>query len=191
MNFQGQMKTGWDKLRPLAVAFGFGFAAMIILAAGINIPLPGTQVVTDPREILVTIGSALTGPVGGLLIGFMAGIFEPVAEIRWVSVLIHAAGGLWMALAYKNLVYDKRGLKLLLKWVLSVLVYYYVVLIPLSVIILALSPALYVQTMGADVSGIEAYTLIAKGSLTEAVVTVFFTSLVMFALSHTYRRPLW
>src|ERR687890_93504 len=85
-------------LTTLIVAIVFGLVVLTIVLAGFTVPIPGTGVVTDPREIFVTIGSALTGPLGALVIGFFAGIVEP-GGIPLASLLGHIAGGLWMAFA--------------------------------------------------------------------------------------------
>src|ERR1051325_5980465 len=90
----------------LIVAVVFGLVVLTIVLAGFTVPIPGTGVVTDPREIFVTIGSGLTGPLGALIIGFFAGIAEP-GGIPLASLLGHIAGALWMAFAYKRLVYER------------------------------------------------------------------------------------
>ena len=77
-----QQQTPPQRLNPanlqvLLVSAAFGLAALAIVAASLTLPIPGTGVVTDPREVLTTTGAALTGPVGGLVIGILAGIREP------------------------------------------------------------------------------------------------------------------
>lgn len=47
--------------RQVGVAAAFGGAALALVLAGVTIPIPGTPVVTDPREIFTTIGASLTG----------------------------------------------------------------------------------------------------------------------------------
>ena len=88
-------------LRILLVAAAFGLAALAIVEAGLTIPIPGSGVVTDPREIFTTIGAGFTGPLGGIVIGLLAGFREP-GGIVIASLLAHVAGGLWMGLAYHN-----------------------------------------------------------------------------------------
>ena len=61
--------------RQVGVAAAFGGAALALVLAGVTIPIPGTPIVTDPREIFTTIGASLTGPMGGIVIGLLAGIF--------------------------------------------------------------------------------------------------------------------
>ena len=93
------------------VAAVFGAAALAIVVAGLTIPIPGTGVVTDPREIFTTTGAALTGPFGGVVIGILAGIREP-GGIELASLLAHIAGGLWMGFSYKKLVREHTQMPL-------------------------------------------------------------------------------
>lgn len=111
--------------KTLAVAAVFGAAALAIVVAGLTIPMPGTGVVTDPREIFTTTGAGLTGPLGGIVIGILAGIREP-GGIVLASLLAHVSGGLWMGFSYKKLVHEHTRMPLsILGWVAIVLVYYY------------------------------------------------------------------
>ncbi len=177
-------------LRPLAIALFFGTAALAIVLAGLTIPIAGTEVVTDPRELFTVLGAALTGPVGGLIIGILAGIAEP--GIPLAGVFAHVAGGLWAGFAYKKLVYDRVPMPyLLLGWVGVVLTYYYVVVIPGFVLGQAL---FYPSAIGVDGEGLKLaaeYAALARGALAEAVFTTFLTTLVLLALPRKYRAPLW
>ncbi len=53
--------------RQVGIAAAFGGVALALVLAGITIPIPGTPVVTDPREIFTTTGASLTGPIGGIV----------------------------------------------------------------------------------------------------------------------------
>ena len=98
-------------VRTLLPATALGLAALAIVVSGLTIPIPGTGVVTDPREIFTTTGAALTGPLGGIVIGILAGIGEP-GGLMLASLLAHVSGGLWMGFSYKTLVHNP--LKILL-----------------------------------------------------------------------------
>ena len=82
-------------LKAVIVSVVFGLAAMATVVAHLTLPIPGTGVVTDPREVFTTTGAALTGPVGGVVIGLLAGFREP-GGLVWASLLAHISGGLWM-----------------------------------------------------------------------------------------------
>jgi hypothetical protein len=165
------------------VAVVFGLVVLTIVLAGFTIPIPGTGVVTDPREIFVTIGSALTGPLGALIIGFFAGIAEP-GGIPLASLLGHIAGALWMTFAYKKLVYERLRMPArLLGWIVLIMIYYYVFVVPGFVIGLV---AFYGEP---DLVGL--YLALAKGVLVEVLITTIVTTLALLALPQKYHRPLW
>ena len=185
----------------LAVAAVFGAAALAIVVAGLTIPIPGTGVVTDPREIFTTTGAGLTGPFGGIVIGILAGIREPDG-IPFASLLAHIAGGLWMGFSYKKLVHEHTRMPLsILGWASIVLVYYYVFVVPGFVIGLKLFyPDIYAdaEVFGEGASLIRAYGELGigygergAGALPEALLTALITTLAFLALPRRHRRPLW
>lgn len=180
----------WLKILPVAAAFGL--AALAIVEAGLTIPIPGSGVVTDPREIFTTIGAGFTGPVGGIIIGLLAGFREP-GGIMLASLLAHAAGGLWMGLGYKILVYNRLKMPfLLVGWALLVLAFYYVFAVPGFVIGQAIFyPEGFLDSYGAGASVINAYAILSRGVLPEAALTTVVTTLVFVALPRRHRRPLW
>lgn len=168
---------------PLVVALVFGLVALAIVLAGFTIPIPGAGVVTDPREIFVTFGAGLTGPLGALIIGFLAGIAEP-GGIPLASLLGHIAGALWMAFAYKKLVFERMQMpSRLLGWVILIVVYYYIFVIPGFVIGLA---AFY-----GEAHPLGLYAALAKGVVIEMLITTAVTTLAMLALPQKYQKPLW
>ena len=175
----------------LLVAVAFGGVALAVVAAGLTLPIPGTGVVTDPRELFTTTGAAFTGPVGGLLIGALAGILEP--DIPLASLLAHVSGGLWMGFAYKKLVYERMQMPVVLAgWAVLVLAYYYVFAVPGFVIGQALFyPSVYEDAYGAGTSWISAYGTLGRGAFPEALLTTVVTTLALTALPRRMRRPLW
>lgn len=173
-------KTIWTAL---IVAIVFGLVVLTIVLAGFIVPIPGTGVVTDPREIFVTIGSALTGPIGAVIIGFLAGVVEP-GGIALASLLGHIAGALWMAFAYKKFVYEKLQMPARLAgWIVLIVLYYYVFVVPGFAIGLA---AFYGEP---DPVGI--YMALAKGVVVEVLITTSVTTLALLALPKKFQRPLW
>ena len=178
--------------KTLMVATAFGGAALAIVLAKTTIPIPGTGVVTDPRELFTTTGAGLTGPFGGVVIGILAGIREP-GGIALASLLAHISGGLWMGLSYKKLVYERTKMPLsVLGWAAIVLAYYYVIVIPGFVIGQALFyPAGYAEAYGEGTSLVRAYAELAKGASPEAWLTTLVTTLAYIALPARHRRPLW
>lgn len=177
-------------LKVLLVSLAFGLAALAVVAASLTLPIPGTGVVTDPREVFTTTGAALTGPVGGIVIGLLAGIREP-GGIVWASIFAHVLGGLWMGFSYKHLVYHRLQMPAVLGgWAALVLAYYYVFVIPGFVI----GQAFFYPSKESisDVAAlVGAYSLLAKGVVPEALLTMLVTTLIYTGLPRRHRRPLW
>jgi hypothetical protein len=168
---------------PLIVAVVFGLVVLTIVLARFTVPIPGTGVVTDPREIFVTIGAALTGPLGALIIGIFAGIAEP-GGIPLASLLGHIAGALWMAFAYKNLIYERLRMPTrLVGWIILILIYYYVFVVPGFVIGLT--------SFYGEADPIGLYMALAQGVIVEVLITTAVTTLALLALPQKYHKPLW
>jgi hypothetical protein len=184
--------------RVIPVSIAFGAVALLIVLAELFVPIPGTGVVTDPREIFTTLGAALTGPVGGIIIGVFAGIGEafigvPQSRIPIASLIAHIAGGLWMGWAYKKLVFNRLRMPMLvLGWAGLVLEFYFFFAAPgFAIGQLMFYPDQFTAFYGEEVSLVGAYLTLARGVAPEALITTLITSLVIVALPQRYRRPLW
>jgi hypothetical protein len=181
----------WYSLKTILIAFAFGTGALIIMLSRIVLPIPGTGAVTDPRELMVTVGSALTGPLGSILIGLMAGVLEANQAIRLQSMIAHILSGLWIGISYKLLIYSHPRINKLLGWAALVILYYFAFLVPLSVLLIFPNHQLFSLFYGENLTVIQAYLLLAKAAVPEVAMTTVITTLVMIALSKRYRRPLW
>jgi len=172
--------------RQVGVAAAFGGAALAVVLAGITIPIPGTPVVTDPREIFTTTGAALTGPIGGIVIGILAGIAEP--GIPLASLLAHIIGGIYSGFVYKNLSwrFNANRVQSLVLWALQVIGYYVLVVVPLFVVgLMMFYPDPEYGTFFAFLGTLEASVI------PEMIFTTTVTTIIMAALPERYRRPLW
>lgn len=168
----------------LIVSLGFGVAALLIVVTNFSVPIPGTDYLTDPREIFTTIGSALSGPLGAAIIGVLAGMAVP-GGVAQVSIFAHVIGCLVIALCYRYIIFPRnRFLVFLITWIGVVLIYYYAVLIPVFVAglkLINLDPDEYTII----------YARLAQGAFPEVILTSIVTALILFALPNSSRKPLW
>ncbi len=177
-------KRLYKYMKLAGIASLFGMAALVVLLADLTIPIPGTDVVMDPREVFVTIGSALTGPLGGVISGLLAGAGVP-GGFAPASMLAHSLGGLWMGFAYKLLIYKHFKIPVLVfGWAGLVLVYYYLMLMPGFILGLKIFH-------GQPIVFTEMYARLASGALPEVIFTLLATSLVLLVMPKITRRPLW
>ena len=110
----------------ILMALAFGIAAALVVFSGLLIPIYGETINADPRELFITLGSALAGPIGGIIIGFMGHTWSSDDNFQILSLILHVTGGLWMGFSYKKLAYEKMKYPAqLLGWVGLVFVYYF------------------------------------------------------------------
>jgi len=178
-------KKAWLSSQVIIVALAFGGAALAVVLAGITFPIPGTPVVTDPREIFTTIGASLTGPAGGIIVGILAGIAEP--DIPLASMLAHTLGGIFNGFVYKNVTwrFSERKLVFIAFWIGQVLIYYFIIVVPLFAIgtmIFYPDPEYSFSTLLSNIS---------LGVVREVILTVVISSIIMLVLPRRHKRPLW
>lgn len=186
MNLVNEQKKPVLSARQVGVAAAFGGAALALVLAGVTVPIPGTPIVTDPREIFTTIGASLTGPMGGIVIGLLAGIAEPGIPIA--SLLAHVVGGVFSGVVYKNFSWRLRNNKVasLVAWAVQVILYYVLIVIPLFAVgLVVFYPDPEYGSFFAFLGAIE------LGGMPEIALTTIVTTIIMAALPERFRRPLW
>lgn len=186
MNLVSSQRKPVLTARQVGVAAAFGGAALALVLAGVTIPIPGTPIVTDPREIFTTIGASLTGPMGGIVIGILAGIAEP--GIPLASLLAHIIGGVINGLIYKNFSWRLRGNKIasLGAWAAQVVFYYLCVVVPLFAV------GLVIFYPDPEYGNFLTFLgVVEAGAIPEMVLATVVTTIIMAALPERFRRPLW
>jgi len=175
----------------LVVALGFGAAAFLVRWAGLSIPIIGTGINSDPREMFIIVGSALTGPVGGLVIGFLAGLVTLFGDFGLSDVLAHMTGGLLMGGLYKWACRRWQMPIFFIVWVALVIGYYLILILAFVTFMFLLYPGNAPILFGAGTSPLQAYRLLAQGAPPEMIITLIFSSVILLALPKKYRCPLW
>ena len=176
----------------IVTALIFGAATLISEEMGFKIPLIGSTH-TDPRELLLTIGAALTGPIGGVIIGLM-GIpwFTGVGGPYFPTLVAHMTAGLIIGITYKKLVYQRMEFPwFLFGWVGLVIVHYYLIVLPVYfVVFFTFDPVTFALHFG-DATLWHLYTTMVKLAIPELIATVVITTIIIAALPPKYRCPLW
>jgi len=183
-------KTVW-----IPIAIGMASAALIIAAAEANFFIPlGNGSSIGIGELFTTLSAALGGPITSFVTIFVVysvvGMLHPEYYPDTISISINVADAvahlfamLVIAIGYYKLLYpraEKMG-SFLVGWILMVGVYYYLALLPLSVILLNL----------ADPGHGATYLIFARNFIPEALGTAVITTLAWLAAPIRYRRPRW
>ena len=108
----------------IGLAAAFGAAALAIVLGGVMFPLGPGGLVVDPRMPFAFVGAALTGPVGAIIVGFLAGIGHlPVFNVPFHVIGEVVVFGFGFKYVYK---WSKGDLKkLILGFNLLTLPYYF------------------------------------------------------------------
>jgi PAS domain S-box-containing protein len=178
--------------RLFLIALAFGAAALLVIVGSFHLQIPGTNIVTDPREIFVTIGAALTGPAGAVVIGILAGLGDPNPELHLYIVVMHIVGALWVGWAYKRLIHDRIRMPWMLGgWVGVVFVYYYVCSVPVVAAAKYFFPDFFLRIIPEPQSLWSTLMLFYRGWTTEFILTSALTSAVLLVLPRQARAPMW
>ena len=183
-------KTAW-----IPIAIGMASAALIIAAAEANFFIPlGPDTSMGIGELFTTLSAAIGGPIASLTTIFVAygvvGMLHPEyfpdlpsLYIILEDAIAHLSAMLMVVLIYTKFLYPRarRTGFFLAGWFLLVCAYYFLALLPLSVVFLNLI----------DPSRGATYFDFARGFLPEVLGTAIITTLIWLAAPIRYRRPLW
>ncbi len=187
----GPMRSRWVSVRSMVAAVVFGLAAMAIMAAGLTVPIPGAGVAVDAREVLVALGAALTGPFGGLIIGFLAGLINAAPGVAGMAVVQHMIRGAFVGWAYARVQRKVPMPGLIVFWIGILVIYYYLIALPTLIGFVWADPDLITGTLGGDYSISEIVRTIFRAGIPEFLFTAFVTSIALAALPPRYRRPMF
>lgn len=173
--------------RGIGYAAAFGAGALLVVALGLTFPIPGINVVTDPRESFVSLGGAFSGPIGAIIVGILAGILEPGAP-PIVSIIAHIGGAIFAAFYYKYVFWRMRDNRVpsLVAWIIGILLYYELVVVPLFTI------GLVVFFPDPEYGGFFGLLVALWGAvIPEMVLTMIITTIVLAVVPRRYIRPNW
>ncbi len=177
--------------KSLAVSSIFGIVAYLIMLGNLNLRIAGTDLLTDPREIVVTLAAALSGPVGGIILGILSGLYQVAPEIRIYSIIAHILGAVTVGILYKKWLYERfRMPTILIGWIVLVFLYYCVV-VSTTMLAHTFSPDLYHRFFPAELSSKEILNRLSTAVMPELSLTAVITSLILVALPSRFRQPLW
>lgn len=183
-------KTVW-----IPIAIGMASAALILAASEANFFIPlGNGAELGIGELFTTLSAALGGPIASFITIFVAysvhSILHPeyIPDLTSVYILLedavaHLSAMLIVVLVYTKLLYPrarKTGF-FLAGWFMLVCAYYFLALLPLSVVFLNLI----------DPHRGLAYLAFARDFIPEVIGTAVITTLIWLAAPIRYRRPPW
>jgi PAS domain S-box-containing protein len=188
----GQPTPGLLSRRNLFVAVIMGGLGLLIILLGLHFRIPGTGIVTDPREIFVTIGAALCGPVGGSIVGVFASLADPDPVLRLYVITSHLVGCLWIGWSYRRFVYPRQHIiPYLLTWNAVVFVYYFACALPSLFVVWSFFPDVFRLAFPSNPPLLDAIWAMNDGLLMEYVLTGLTTTVVFLVLPEVFRQPLW
>lgn len=168
-------------VRQIGIAAAFGGAAVAVMVLNLTIPFgPGLSL--DLGEIFVSLGSALGGPVAGVIIGFLKGIGAGPDRNIPPHMLVGFVWGFWYMYLWKFTANRPHGKWIRIGlWTLSMPVYYYVFLLPLLFLIYT--------TVTLNVPFVPFFIKIAPLVIPEMIGTTVVTDIVWAVLPPKFAAP--
>lgn len=178
----------------LLISIVLGLLGFFLIYNEVYFNLPGTTLLTDLREIFVTISAALLGPIGGIVTGVIASIYDPNPEVLYYVIAQHIVPPVLFAFFYKKVIHKKLPMPFfIIGWILGILLYYHVFYIPVFAITYIIDPDFFnhlVPDLRGTFSLNDLFALFI-GWLPEFSFTSLFTALILIALPEKYRKPEW
>jgi hypothetical protein len=165
--------------RQIVIAIVMGIVAAIV-SLTVKFPI-GQEMFLDPGEIFVTLGAALSGPIGGIIVGFLKGlVYAPERNVP-SHVLAGFVWGFWFLYMCRLTANRKNGKWLMIAlWVITIPIYYYVLLLPLYTLIYSGTSA---------ISFTQLFKEIAPAIIPEMIMTIIVTAVILAILPKKYITP--
>ncbi len=190
-----RIKNKFNLLFPpkaILISFAFGALSFLLISLGVHFYLPGTGALTDPREIINSLGAAFAGPFGAVIIGTLSSLTEPSDDIRLFVICQHIISAVWVGWAYRNLLFNKFKMPtFIFGWIIILFVYYYITYLPGLILAYYYFPNIYTTLVGFNAPLLNGTLSLYQGWIPELIFTMFFTSLVLLALPERIRKPKW
>jgi hypothetical protein len=167
--------------RQASIALLFGCAAAAATLLPLAIPIGIRDMQLDLGEVFVTLGAALGGPIGGLMVGFLKGIsYSPERNVP-SHMLAGFVWGIWYTHLWKFTADHANGKRIRIAlWAITVPFYYYVLLLPLY---------LWIQASLTQSQFTSLFMEVAPLVLPEIVTTIIITGIILLALPDKYSMP--
>ncbi len=191
MNLTNRIRTLLP-VKALWVAIATGTISLISIITNVHFYIPGTNALSDAREIFNSLGAAISGPIGGIIVGTISCLISPTDELRYYMIFQHWMSAIWIGWAYKKLVFEKTGMPhLAWAWIILIFVYYIPSYIPVYFITYFFFPDVYISFVGGSLPPIETLLKLYQGWVPEIIFTTIYTTLILVALPESYRKPRW
>lgn len=181
-------------IKNLIISILLGLFGFFLVYNEVYFVLPETNLLTDLREIFVTISAALFGPISAIIVSVLTSLYDPYPELIPYIILQHIVPSVLLSFYYKKFVYQKLAMPILIVgWMFGIFLYYFVFYLPVFIATYYLIPGFfdYLITNEQGYFGLNEAINLFVGWIPEAVFTTIFTSLVLIALPEQYRKPDW
>lgn len=178
-------KRPWWYLTSLQVglAAAFGGAALAVVLGGLMFPLGPGGLVVDPRMPFAFVGAALTGPVGAIIVGFLAG----VGRIPFYNVPFHVIGEVvFFGIPYKYVYNWAKSLKMRIV-LFNVLTFFYY--FPWETGYWPIVVAYFMTKAPETV--VPLYFSYLPAMTAEMIAAMIIQSVILAVLPERIRRPQW
>ena len=177
----------------LIITAALGIAAFSVIFFKITIPIPGTLIGIDFREIFIIFGAVFSNLPGVLLIALLADLARIVndafASYHVVSILVHLISATIFYFYYRKIVKPRSKLLYqILLWIGGIVFYYTVGLSFLFVgIFFIYDKAAIISMFGGDLNFWQIYLTLVKFSISEIIITMSLTTVFVFFIPKKYR----